>query len=74
MSALYLGKGQLEKFLVFSLDKRLKASPSLRVSMVFDFFRGSRIDKSFTSSETMLRELKAVRRNFKKGSNYFFET
>eukprot|EP01016_Furgasonia_blochmanni_P016657 TRINITY_DN19713_c0_g1_i1.p2 TRINITY_DN19713_c0_g1~~TRINITY_DN19713_c0_g1_i1.p2 ORF type:complete len:113 (+),score=25.45 TRINITY_DN19713_c0_g1_i1:128-466(+) len=38
LSSLYLGTGNLEKFLIASINGKIKRSAKLRVSMLFDYF------------------------------------
>ena len=45
MSALYLGTGNLEKYLVEKLAKRTRANPDIRVTMLLDYMRGTRVSR-----------------------------
>ena len=55
MSALYLGTGNLEKYLVEKLQRRADEHPDLRVTLLLDFMRGTRLSRKGDSSLTMLR-------------------
>ena len=54
MSALYLGTGNLEKYLVEKLTKRTQQNPDLRVTFLLDYMRGTRLSSKGESSLTML--------------------
>lgn len=58
MSALYLGTGKLERYLVSKLNDKLKKEPSLKVNILFDYMRGTRIVKDGTSSLDLMIPLK----------------
>ena len=58
MSALYLGTGKLEKYLIEKLSKRTQENPDLRVTVLMDYMRGTRLNRSGESSLTMLRGLR----------------
>ena len=58
MSALYLGTGNLEKYLVEKLSKRVKENPDLRMTLLMDFMRGTRLGRSGESSYSLLRPLR----------------
>ena len=50
MSALYLGTGKLEQFMMSKLDRQLEAKSQLRVSMLLDYMRGTRVNRDGKSS------------------------
>ena len=59
MSALYIGTGKLEKYLVNKLNKKMNNDPELKLTVLLDYMRGTRIHpKTRESSLTMLKELK----------------
>ena len=58
MSALYLGTGKLEQFLLEQLDRKMQASEHIRINMLFDFMRGTRTNRNGDSTQTLLRPLK----------------
>lgn len=59
MSALYLGTGKLEQYLVERLDSKLSTNPSLKLTLLMDYMRGTRVNsKDNMSSYTMVKGLK----------------
>lgn len=58
MSALYLGTGKLEQYLVQKLNSKLKKEPGLKVNVLFDYMRGTRVVKDGTSSLDLMVPLK----------------
>lgn len=58
MSALYLGTGNMEKYLVEKLNKRTKDNPDIRMTLLLDYMRGTRLNSKGESSLTMLKGLK----------------
>ena len=59
MSALYLGTGKLEKFLLSKIEHQLDSyGDQLRVNLLFDYMRGTRIDRDGESTHMMLKHLK----------------
>ena len=64
MSSLYLGTGNLEKYLVEKLSKCTQQNPDIRLTMLLDFMRGTRLSKNGESSLTMLKPLRQA--SFKK--------
>ena len=58
MSALYLGTGNLEKYLVEKLTKCTRQNEDLRVTLLLDYMRGTRLSKGGESSLTVLKALK----------------
>lgn len=58
MSALYLGTGKLEKYLIQKLTSKMKKEPSLKATLLFDFMRGTRIIKDGSSSLDLMIPLK----------------
>ena len=70
MSALYLGTGKLEKYLVERLDNKLDTNQSLKMNILLDYMRGTRVNsKDNQSSLSLLRPLteKHVNRNLRIG-------
>lgn len=64
MSALYLGTGKLEKYLVDRLDNKLETNPRLKLNLIMDYMRGTRIgSKDNLSSLELVRRLKAKHAN-----------
>lgn len=45
MSALYLGTGKLEQFLLEKIDNQIQNVPDLKVNLVMDYMRGTRLNK-----------------------------
>lgn len=45
MSALYLGTGKLEQYLVEKVSKRTKEEEDLRVTVLLDYMRGTRLSR-----------------------------
>jgi len=58
MSALYLGTGKLEKYLLSKLDNQLQANPNLKMNILFDYMRGTRMNKDGNSSFNLMKSLK----------------
>ena len=58
MSALYLGTGKLEQFLLEKIDRQVESQNSLKCNMLMDYMRGTRINRDGQSSYLMLRGLK----------------
>ena len=58
MSALYLGTGKLEKYLVKKLDSKLEQNDELHMTILMDYMRGTRINKQSESSLSLLQPLK----------------
>lgn len=58
MSALYLGTGKLEKYLIQKLNSKLKTEQSLKVTLLFDYMRGTRITKDGSSSLDLMIPIK----------------
>ena len=50
MSALYLGTGKLEKYLVEKLNQKVKNNADLRLTVLLDYMRGTRINRQNESS------------------------
>lgn len=59
MSALYLGTGDKETFLMQRLQRKLESNKSISLSILLDFMRGTRVNWDNMSSETMLRQFKS---------------
>lgn len=59
LSSLYLGTGALEKQLIRAIEEAKRANPELEVCLLFDFFRGTRLDENGESSATLLSKLAA---------------
>ena len=64
MSALYIGTGKLEKYLVNKLQQKISKEPQLKVSVLLDYMRGTRVSRSGESSLSLLKPLKTE--NFKR--------
>ena len=58
MSALYMGTGNLEKYLMQKLSSKLRSEQSLKVTLLFDFMRGTRITKDGSSSLDLMIPMK----------------
>jgi len=58
MSALYLGTGKLERYLVDKLNKKMQVTPDLKMTLLFDYMRGTRIEKTGESSHSILKPIK----------------
>ena len=58
MSALYLGTGKLEQYLLAKVDRQIEAKQRMKVNMLFDYMRGMRINKDGASTYGMLKDLK----------------
>jgi CDP-diacylglycerol---glycerol-3-phosphate 3-phosphatidyltransferase len=58
MSALYMGTGKLERYLVQKLHSKLKSDPDVKVNILFDYMRGTRIVKDGTSTLDLMIPLK----------------
>ncbi len=50
MTALYLGTGKLEKYLVQKLNTKIKTNEQLKVNLLLDYMRGTRIGRDGSSS------------------------
>lgn len=54
-----MGTGKLEQFLVERLDNKMETNHGMRLNLVLDFMRGTRVNhKDATSSYYMLKDLK----------------
>ena len=58
MSALYLGTGKLEQYLVDRLENKLQTTPMLKMNILLDYMRGTRTDREGRSSLSLLKPLK----------------
>lgn len=58
MSALYIGTGKLEQFLLDKVDMQLDKNPKLKVNILMDYMRGSRVNRDGNSTLEMMRALK----------------
>jgi hypothetical protein len=59
MSALYLGTGKLEQYLVEKLDNKLQTNHKLKLNIILDYMRGTQINrKDGLSSLNLLKPLK----------------
>ena len=54
MSALYLGTGKLEQYLLEKIDSQIEMNSEIKVNILLDYMRGTRINKDGQSSKTML--------------------
>ena len=57
MSALYIGTGKLEKFLLDRLNNKVLLNHHIKVNIILDYLRGIRPDKNGESSMSMLSDL-----------------
>lgn len=58
MTALYLGTGKLEKYLVEKLQAKLQKNDQLKLTFLQDYMRGTRIGRDGESSLSMVKGLK----------------
>lgn len=59
MSALYLGTGKLEQYLVERLDNKLQTNSHIKMNILLDYMRGTRLSyKDGSSSLNLLKGLK----------------
>ena len=58
MSALYLGTGKLEQYLLEWLSNKIETTPNLKFNLLLDFMRGTRINKDGSSSLQLAKVLK----------------
>lgn len=58
MTALYLGTGKLEQYLVEKLQKKMLQEDQLKLTLLFDYMRGTRIGRDGNSSYQLVRNLK----------------
>jgi CDP-diacylglycerol---glycerol-3-phosphate 3-phosphatidyltransferase len=58
MSALYMGTGKLERYLVERLDNKLQTNKTLKMNILMDYMRGTRVSRDGHSSLSMLKGLK----------------
>ena len=58
MTALYLGTGKLEKYLISKLNSKVKTNEQLKLTLLLDYMRGTRIGRDGSSSVQMLKPLK----------------
>lgn len=58
LSALYLGTGNLEKYLVQQIDNKIKRSRNIRVTTLMDYNRSMRTDPNGESGADLLKTLK----------------
>ena len=58
MSALYLGTGKLEKYLLEKFDQQISNNQNLKMNILFDYMRGTRINRDGMSSLQMMKDLK----------------
>jgi len=54
MSALYLGTGKLEKYLLEKLDSQLAGNQDLKMNILMDYMRGTRLNRDGSSTVGML--------------------
>lgn len=45
MSTLYVGTGKLEQYLVHKLQTRLRENDELKLTLLMDYMRGTRINR-----------------------------
>ena len=58
MTALYIGTGKLEKYLVEKLGNKIQTHPEIKMTLLMDYMRGTRANKKGESSQTLLSPLK----------------
>ena len=58
MSALYIGTGKMEQYLVESINKKIEFEDEIKVQILLDYMRGTRINRLGESSKTLLTPLK----------------
>jgi hypothetical protein len=58
MSALYLGTGKLEQYLLEKVNTQIENNPDLKVNLLMDYMRGTRINRDGESTYNMLKGLK----------------
>jgi CDP-diacylglycerol---glycerol-3-phosphate 3-phosphatidyltransferase len=68
MSALYLGTGKLEQYLLERLDNKLQTNKTLKMNLLMDYMRGTRVSGG-ESTLGMLKILKEkhIMRNLRIG-------
>ena len=71
MSALYLGTGNLEKYLVEKLSKKLQVNPDLSITLLLDYMRGTRMSKAGDSSYSLLKPVRRSNLNKKLRVGFF---
>ena len=59
MSALYLGTGKLETFLLKKIKQKIEKQENMRTSIIFDYMGGLRFNRDGESTFTMIRNIKA---------------
>lgn len=68
LSALYLGTGPKEQTLIDEIEKAMKNNENLRVNIILDPNRGTRLDQDGNSSKSILSKL-SQHRNFRTNLN-----
>ena len=58
MTALYLGTGKLEQYLVEKLQNKIQASDQLNFTLLLDYMRGTRINRDGNSSLRLIKPIK----------------
>ena len=58
MSALYLGTGQLERYILETIDKKVKEKKEINVNLLFDYMRGTRVNNDGFNSYELVKQLK----------------
>lgn len=58
MTALYMGTGKLEKYVVEKVQAKIRDNDELKVTMLMDYMRGTRINKDGSSTLALLRSIK----------------
>ena len=68
MSALYLGTGKLEQYLIERLDNKLQTNQTIKMNLLMDYMRGTRVSggESTLGMLKMLKE-KHIMRNLRIG-------
>jgi len=57
MSALYIGTGKKEKFLLDRINSKLESNKDIKVNILVDYMRGTRENRKQESTKSMLAEL-----------------
>lgn len=58
MTALYLGTGKLEQYLIEKLNAKIENSDQLKFTLLMDYMRGTRINRDGSSSINLVRHLR----------------
>ena len=58
MSALYLGTGKLEQYLVEKLHRKMESNDDMKLTLLMDYMRGTRLNRDGKSSKSQVEVLK----------------